>query len=296
MDKKLRINQEVIKLERKKAILKRKLTKFTVISLTSSLLTSAGIVGCSKLLNHNDDDLGSNEVSVSDEYTIDTSTDDLSTLNVVLVNDGVSDEVINTANEELNDSGLDCEIRNIEEFYTVGTECFISLTSWEGDETKVIGNYYDSNNHADLLSLGMSVAFNSDIQKGVYEKNSAVPNLVPSNIETAVGDYIMPNVTLAVPVDGSLDTSKLTEGLARYNDSLKHVDIKSDKFLLRPNPLENNADYKRCLDLEVLHFNDLDGSYDVKADMVLKDPLLPKSFNRDISIDINKDNEVSITY
>ena len=187
---------------------------------------------------------------VEEPYSLTTSTEDLSTLNVVLVNDGISFEQMKQAEDSLKAVGLDVDVRFINELNKDGTECFVSLRSYHGDDYKVIGNYNKGNNHADLLAIGMKEAFGGDIQKGVYALSGAEPTLIPSDIEVAVGDQIMPNVTIAVPEGADLEdygegvikvdtglndsfTDSFLEGLARYNDSLKYVDIhnsqKSDR-------------------------------------------------------------------
>lgn len=241
---------------------------------------------------------------VEEPYSLTTSTEDLSTLNVVLVNDGISFEQMKQAEDSLKAVGLDVDVRFINELNKDGTECFVSLRSYHGDDYKVIGNYNKGNNHADLLAIGMKEAFGGDIQKGVYALSGAEPTLIPSDIEVAVGDQIMPNVTIAVPEGADLEdygegvikvdtglndifTDSFLEGLARYNDSLKYVDIHNSQFLLRPS---DDADYQQSVDSDVLRLNGLESSYEVQKDSILLNKGLPDSLSKDANVNIEMVN------
>ena len=239
---------------------------------------------------------------VEEPYSLTTSTEDLSTLNVVLVNDGISDEQMKQAEDSLEATGLDVEVRDINQLNKDGTECFVALTNYGGDDYKVIGNYNKGNNHADLLAIGMKEAFGGNIQKGVYDKSVAEPILIPSDIENAVGDQTMPNVTIAVPEGADLEdygegvikvdtglndsfTDSLLEGLARYNDSLNYVDIHNSEFLLRPS---DDADYQQSVDPDVLILNGLDTSYGGRQDSILLNKGLPDSLSNNVNVNIEK--------
>lgn len=241
---------------------------------------------------------------VEEPYSLTTSTEDLSTLNVVLVNDGISFEQMKQAEDSLKAVGLDVDVRFINELNKDGTECFVSLRSYHGDDYKVIGNYNKGNNHADLLAIGMKEAFGGDIQKGVYALSGAEPTLIPSDIEVAVGDQIMPNVTIAVPEGADLEdygkgvikvdtglndsfTDSFLEGLARYNDSLKYVDIHNSQFLLRPS---DDADYQQSVDSDVLRLNGLESSYELQKDSILLNKGLPDSLSKDANVNIEMVN------
>ena len=241
---------------------------------------------------------------VEEPYSLTTSTEDLSTLNVVLVNDGISFEQMKQAEDSLKATGLDVEVRDINELNKDGTECFVALTSYGGDDYKVIGNYNKGNNHADLLAIGMKESFGGNIQKGVYDKGVAEPTLIPSDIEVAVGDQIMPNVTIAVPEGADLEdygkgvikvdtglndsfTDSFLEGLARYNDSLKYVDIHNSQFLLRPS---DDADYQQSVDSDVLRLNGLESSYELQKDSILLNKGLPDSLSKDANVNIEMVN------
>lgn len=304
-----RAASESIKITRRQPRIKRKLMKGTVIALTAGVV-GLGIIGCSNIMRGDSSNGPIVEPKpVEEPYSIITNTDDLSTLNVVLVNDGISDEQMKQAEDSLKATGLDVEVRDINELNKDGTECFVALTSYGGDDYKVIGNYNKGNNHADLLAIGMKESFGGNIQKGVYDKGVAEPTLIPSDIEVAVGDQIMPNVTIAVPEDADLEdygegvikvetglnenfTDGILEGLARYNDSLNYVDIHNSEFLLRPDMSEvpTSEDYQNSLDSEVLRLNGLESSYEVQKDSVLLNKGLPDSLSKDTNVNIEMVN------
>lgn len=304
-----RATPEIIREARMKRLrAKRRRVIGGIIGITAGV--SALGVGCSNIMGGGSSDSPIVEPKpIEEPYSITTSTDDLSSLNVVLVNDGISDEQMKQAEDSLEATGLDVEVRDINELNKDGTECFVALTNYKGDDYKVIGNYNKGNNHADLLSIGMKDAFGGDIQKGVYDKSVAEPTLIPSDIEVAVGDQIMPNVTIAVPKDADLEdygdgvvkvdtglnesfTDSLLEGLARYNDSLNYVDIHNSEFLLRPNvsELPTPTDYESSLDSEVLRLNGIESSYDVQKDSILLNKGLPKSFDKNAKVNVEMVN------
>ena len=288
---------------RKKLIARRRKMIGAIIGITAGV--SALGIGCSNIMRGDSSNGPIVEPKpVEEPYSIITNTDDLSTLNVVLVNDGISDEQMKQAEDSLKAVGLDVDVRFINELNKDGTECFVSLRSYHGDDYKVIGNYNKGNNHADLLAIGMKEAFGGDIQKGVYALSGAEPTLIPSDIEAAVGDQIIPNVTIAVPEDADLEdygegvikvdtglndsfTDSLLEGLARYNDSLKYVDIHNSEFLLRPS---DDADYQQSVDLDVLRLNGLESSYEVQKDSILLNKGLPDSLSKDTNVNIEMVN------
>lgn len=299
-----RAASESIKITRRQPRIKRKLMKGTVIALTAGVV-GLGIIGCSNIMRGGSSDGPIVEPKpVEEPYSLTTSTEDLSTLNVVLVNDGISFEQMKQAEDSLKAVGLDVDVRFINELNKDGTECFVSLRSYHGDDYKVIGNYNKGNNHADLLAIGMKEAFGGDIQKGVYALSGAEPTLIPSDIEVAVGDQIMPNVTIAVPEGADLEdygkgvikvdtglndsfTDSFLEGLARYNDSLKYVDIHNSQFLLRPS---DDADYQQSVDSDVLRLNGLESSYELQKDSILLNKGLPDSLSKDANVNIEMVN------
>ena len=292
--RKINITPEMIReaRRRKKLIARRRKMIGAIIGVTVGV--SALGVGCSNIMGGDSNDGPIVEPKpVEEPYSFTTSTEDLSTLNVVLVNDGISDEQMKQAVDSLEATGLDVEVRDINQLNKDGTECFVALTNYGGDDYKVIGNYNKGNNHADLLAIGMKESFGGNIQKGVYDKSVAEPTLIPSDIEVAVGDQIMPNVTIAVPETASEYigfTDSLLEGLARYNDSLNYVDIYNGEFLLRPDMSEvpTPEDYQNSLDSEVLRLNGLESSYELQKDSILLNKGLPDSLSNNVNVNIEK--------
>ena len=283
-----RATPEMIREARRRRLLARRRKMIGAIMGVTVGVSALG-VGCSNIMGGDSNDSPIVEPKpVEESYDINTSTEDLSTLNVVLVNDGISDEQMKQAEDSLEATGLDVEVRDINQLNKDGTECFVALTNYGGDDYKVIGNYNKGNNHADLLAIGMKESFGGNIQKGVYDKSVAEPTLIPSDIEVAVGDQIMPNVTIAVPETASEYigfTDSLLEGLARYNDSLKYVDIHNSEFLLRPS---DDADYQQSVDPDVLRLNGLDTSYGVRQDSILLNKGLPDSLSNNVNVNIEK--------
>lgn len=286
---------------RRRLLVRRRKTIGVIMGVTVGV--SALGVGCSNIMRGGSSDGPIVEPKpVEEPYSFTTSTEDLSTLNIVLVNDGISDEQMKQAEDSLEATGLDVEVRDINQLNKDGTECFVALTNYGGDDYKVIGNYNKGNNHADLLAIGMKEAFGGNIQKGVYDKSVAEPILIPSDIENAVGDQTMPNVTIAVPEGADLEdygegvikvdtglndsfTDSLLEGLARYNDSLNYVDIHNSEFLLRPS---DDADYQQSVDPDVLILNGLDTSYGGRQDSILLNKGLPDSLSNNVNVNIEK--------
>ena len=283
-----RATPEMIREARRRRLLARRRKMIGAIMGVTVGVSALG-VGCSNIMGGDFNDGPIVEPKpVEESYDINTSTEDLSTLNVVLVNDGISDEQMKQAEDSLEATGLDVEVRDINQLNKDGTECFVALTNYGGDDYKVIGNYNKGNNHADLLAIGMKESFGGNIQKGVYDKSVAEPTLIPSDIEVAVGDQIMPNVTIAVPETASEYigfTDSLLEGLARYNDSLNYVDIHNSEFLLRPS---DDADYQQSVDPDVLRLNGLESSYELQKDSILLNKGLPDSLSNNVNVNIEK--------
>ena len=302
---KVNVDKNVVYLKRAK-IRREKRRRRIVVGVTTGVV-ALGIVGCNVILNGNSKDKKEEVTtsnSVVEEYVIDTSTEDLSSLNIVLVNDGISDEQIAQAESSLEATGLEVEVRDISELNKNGTECFVALTNYQGDDYKVIGNYNSGNNQADLLAIGMKASFGGNIQRGVKDISQVEPTFVPSAIENAVSNQMMPNVTIAVPYDANLSnyyvydnevletievstyknfTDCFLEGLARYDDSLKNIDdIYGGEFLLRPTA----SDYVDSLNSDVLKLNGLENSYKVQDDSILLNIGLPKSFNKTTAVNI----------
>lgn len=280
-----KLRKETVGFAKKKVRLRRMAVKGVIIAMAVGLVG----LGIHSLSNKNVNT--SNDVNVTntiddDSYTINTSTDDLSSLNVVLVNDGIDDEKINKAQEELNDSGLNCEVRNINELNKVGNECFIAFTDYNGPGYKVIANYNDGNNHADLLAVGMSVAFDSDIEKGVKDISMYNTKLVPSDIENEVGNQLMPNVTIAVSQDKDIDTDKLLEGLARYNDYFRYGSVQDASLLYRT----VSGDSAYSLGSDICTLNGIGDTDSIREDEILQARKYPNCFQKTTEVVVSKTN------
>ncbi len=157
-------------------------------------------------------------------------TKELNDLNVVLVNDGVSDGFYQDLQEQLQKKGIEHQsYHSSQDVLTLdGTETVISLLPYGGDKTKVIGQYEDRLNTADPLALGMAASFSEQpvtanlVQCGIHTNESS-QELMASPIEKVVGTASSAFVSLAIPINTSaVDFSQeLTEGLARYHDYLE---------------------------------------------------------------------------
>ena len=281
-------NQKIVNFvgARRKLKLKRMIHKGLAVFIASASVIG-GTYGVKMFTNGKVENNNINiDTSFDDNNIINTSIEDLSSLNVVLVNDGIDDDQFNKAVEDLAAAGLDFEIKNITELNKVDNGCFISLINYDGDDYKVVANSNSGNNNADLLAIGMSVAFDKNTQKGVYDVSSSTPELIPSNIEKAVGDRLVPEVTIVVPKGEIIDIDKLLEGLARYKDYFQYGSVYDDSFLLRPTA----DDYADSTDPTVLRLNDLDSSYLIPQDRILQAREYPESFQSTTEVVVNKQN------
>ena len=291
----LKITEEMIKTAQKSSSkVKRAIFKGSLVAITTGVL-ALGVVGCSNVsdnnLNNSNTGITSNSGKMLEDYVIDTSVSDLRDLNVVLVNDGIAKEQIEQAEDSLESLGLDVDVRDINDLNKDGTECFISLTNYNGSGYKVIANYDNDNNYSDLLAIGMMRSFNASLQKGVHNMDSAKRELIPSDIEKLADSTTTPSVTIAVPNDAELNressdiytsfSDKLLNGLARYKDALEHVDVNKGKFLLRPDPFENSDEYEQSLDEEIFSLN---GTDTIVADYVLLNKGLPESLGKNVVV------------
>lgn len=177
------------------------------------------------------------KVSVAEETvddTIYTDVTDLNDLNLVLINDGVQDNFINSLANKLTSEGVSVE--TIADSYSIenmnGSETYISLLDYNNDgKTKVIGQYNDRDNQADPLAVSLNSSLRSngltdmDIQCGIkgYD-DSGHPTLKESPVENSLGERGASRfVTIAV--DGNTDVNKFTdsftEGLLRFQEYVK---------------------------------------------------------------------------
>lgn len=281
----LNIDRQAIILARKKKALVRKVKKTGALVLLATTIV-AGMLSCGRK--------GTNEPGPSQDpippVSIEATIDDLSSLNVVLVDDGIDDSKINKAADELNEMGLDVEVRDIDNLNSAGIETFIALKEYGGDNTKVICNYNNGNNHADLLALAMSCETNGTLQRGVNEVGVDITRKVPSNIENNV-DRIIPTVTLAVPEDKDIDTSIIVDGLARYNHYFKEGNIHDANFLTRGET--SIYSLKEKYGDNVLRLNGIDINNNLDQDQVLVIKKLSNCLDRDVEVTVHtsKSNE-----
>ena len=235
----------------------------------------------------------------NEDKEINTSTDSLSSCNVVLVNDNFDNSQFNDLQMELNAAGLKFEVEDIGSFTSGQDETLISFINYGGDEPVVIANYEDGNNHADLLALGMAASFSDDkvsgddIRKGVTIMDSAFTSRGPSDIEKAVGDVMQPTVTLAVPYDYQIDTEftdKVLEGLARYTNYFADGSFYDESYLYRVKP----GDGYYSLDKDTIIANDLSSDVMLQIDQMLLKKPLPTSFQKDTEVTVTKSEVKSL--
>lgn len=180
-----------------------------------------------------DDPVVSEETVVADD-TIYANITDLNDLNIVLVNDGVQDNFINSLSNKLASEGVSVEV--ITDSYSIenmnGSETYISLLAYNNDgKTKVIGQYNDRDNQTDPLAVSLNSSLrnngltNMDIQCGVkgYD-DGGYPTLKESPIENSLGERGA-NRFVTIAVDGNTDVDKFadsfTEGLLRFQEYVK---------------------------------------------------------------------------
>ncbi len=228
---------------------------------------------------------------------INTSTEALSTYDIVLVNDSIDSNQFQEVQTELSNDGLKFETAEIGSLELNGTETLISFVNYGGDDPVVIANYNDGNNHADLLALGMAAAFCDDkvsgaeIKRGVNVVSLAMRG--PSDIEQAVGDVMQPTVTLAVPYDYQIDTEftdDILEGLARYNNYFVDGSFFDESYLYRVKP----GDGYYSLDEDTVIANDLSSDTMLQIDQMLLKKPLPKSFRKSTKVTVTKSEVKSL--
>ncbi len=180
-----------------------------------------------------DDPVIPKETETADD-TIYADITDLNDLNIVLVNDGVQDNFINSLSTKLASEGVSVE--TVADSYSIenmnGSETYISLLDYNNDgKTKIIGQYNDRDNQTDPLAVSLNSSLRNngltdmDIQCGIkgYD-DSGHPTLKESPVENSLGEKGASRfVTIAV--DGNTDVNKftdsLTEGLLRFQEYVK---------------------------------------------------------------------------
>ena len=180
-----------------------------------------------------DDPVIPEETVVADD-TIYADITDLNDLNIVLVNDGVQDNFINSLSNKLASEGVSVE--TIADSYSIenmnGSETYISLLDYNNDgKTKVIGQYNDRDNQTDPLAVSLNSSLRNngltdmDIQCGIkgYD-DSGHPTLKESPVENSLGERGA-NRFVTIAVDGNTDVDKFTdsftEGLLRFQEYVK---------------------------------------------------------------------------
>lgn len=169
--------------------------------------------------------------TVATDDTIYADITDLNNLNIVLVNDGVQDNFINSLSDKLASEGVSVE--TVVDSYSIenmnGSETYISLLDYNNDgKTKVIGQYNERDNQADPLAVSLNSCLKRNglidvgIQCGIkgYDDNG-YPTLKESPIENSLGEKGASRFA-TIAVDANTDVNKftdsLTEGLIRFQE------------------------------------------------------------------------------
>ena len=172
--------------------------------------------------------------TVATDDTIYADITDLNNLNIVLVNDGVQDNFINSLSNKLASEGVSVE--TVVDSYSIenmnGSETYISLLDYNNDgKTKVIGQYNERDNQTDPLAVSLNSCLkrnglvDMDIQCGIKGYNDdGYPTLKESPIENSLGEKGASRFA-TIAVDANTDVNKftdsLTEGLIRFQEYVK---------------------------------------------------------------------------
>ena len=240
----------------------------------------------------------STNVAVSDlddTYKINTSVDSLSSLNVVFVNDGITNNIEEKIGDPLEEAGLDFKWEDISSLDLDGTETVVSFTPYVDTKPKVIANYNDGNSYSDALAAAFASSVGSledslvTIQKGVHDTTSNDNSLCPSDVEKAIDGRNVTSVTVAVPIDNfnnmdlNLDdrydlTNIVVEGLARFQAYTNDYSLEDSSCLKRIKSGENLSHELRTL-------NNMDDYTTVQEGSIYL-ARLPKAFKDDVDIHI----------
>ena len=284
------------KIERKRA------KKFMIkrLKMTGAILGAVSVFLSGALYNpFNDKESDtSTNVAVSDyddTYKINTSVSSLSNLNVVFVNDGITNNIEEKIGEPLEEAGLDFKWEDISSLDLDGTETVVSFTPYVDTKPKVIANYNDGNSYSDALAAAFASSVGSledslvTIQKGVHDTTSNDNSLCPSDVEKAIDGRDVTSVTVAVPIDNfnnmdlNLDdrydlTNIVVEGLARFQAYTNDYSLEDSSCLKRIKSGENLSHELRTL-------NNMDDYTTVQEGSIYLDRL-PKAFEDDVDIHI----------
>ena len=284
------------KIERKRA------KKFMIkrLKMTGAILGAVSVFLSGALYNpFNDKESDtSTNVAVSDyddTYKINTSVSSLSNLNVVFVNDGITNNIEEKIGEPLEEAGFDFKWEDISSLDLDGTETVVSFTPYVDTKPKVIANYNDGNSYSDALAAAFASSVGSledslvTIQKGVHDTTSNDNSLCPSDVEKAIDGRNVTSVTVAVPIDNfnnmdlNLDdrydlTNIVVEGLARFQAYTNDYSLEDSSCLKRIKSGENLSHELRTL-------NNMDDYTTVQEGSIYL-ARLPKAFKDDVDIHI----------
>lgn len=284
------------KIERKRA------KKFMIkrLKMTGAILATASVFLGGFLYNpvkDKENDTSTNvDVNDFDEtYKINTSVSSLSSLNVVFVNDGITNNIEEKIGEPLEEVELDFKWEDISSLDLDGTETVVSFTPYVDTKPKVIANYNDGNSYSDALAAAFASSVGSledslvTIQKGVHDTTSSDNRLCPSDVENAINGRNITSVTVAVPIDNfnnmdlNLDdrydlTNIVVEGLARFQAYTNDYSLEDSSCLKRIKSGENLSHELRTL-------NNMDDYTTVQEGSIYLDRL-PKAFEYDVDIHI----------
>lgn len=223
--------------------------------------------------------VGSPTPTVEQTDVVNINIDDLKTLDVVFVNDGIDDAKMSNITGFFQKNGLNYEVKTTDElknYPMAGDEIIMAFTNYQGDKYKVITNRDSENKEADLLAavsftnLGNNVV----LQDGVYDVNIPSPTLIPSNLENIVAGKDIANVTFAIPEEREIDeafSNGILKSIAYYSELSKKLS-NDDKSLLRAS---NSDDYKTILDNIGSY---ADSNYDVDYNSVYVNSTLANYF------------------
>lgn len=281
--------KKAIEVAKKRAKLKRKIIIGTLIFLTAEVV-GLGIYSSIVNKNNNDSKTITTTLDNDDTYSIDIATNEV--LGVALVNDGYDDTEFSNAVKKLQDEGLHCSGVDIEDIdlNTIDSQFLVGVTSYEGDDTKIIANYNSGNNGSDQLAVAMSVAAGhdaTDLQRGIVDVEKADGSFKPSRLEEVVGNTLVSNITVAYPLGEEIDTDQILEASARITDYFKHDGSTYDEMLYRVQP----GDSPFSLGDNICSINKIskDSILDVNKLLLVKP--LSESFSPNASTSIEKINK-----
>lgn len=273
----------------KKLRAKRRRMIGAIIGITAGV--SALGIGCSNIMGDESKDNTVVETTIdtsSDFYNFDIAADEV--LGVTLVNDGYDELKFVDAVKELQSTGLNCEGVDIDDLDVSSIDSYflIGVTSYGGDDTKVIANDNLVNPASDQLAVAMSVSSGhdaTDIQRGVHDLGRADGSFKPSNLEEKVKDVGIPNITVAYPSDKEINTDSILEACARVTCYYKQDGCSAhDEMLYRVKP----GDSPYSLGEDICKINEIGKTDVLDGNGILLMKPLSGPFSKDAIIDIEK--------